>query len=89
MGKIKKEKKDIYNNVKLYIDDSGYKSKFIEEYLGCHPSDISRWISGDRTPSQDRLKKLCEILRSSIAVKHCTMKDLYPDIKWGKSYRSL
>ena len=89
MGKIKEENKSSYNNVKDYIDESGYRSNFIADFVGCHPSDISRWISGERKPSQERLKKLCEIIKSSIAIRKCSMRDLYPDIKWSKSYRSL
>ena len=84
-----KKVNDPYNLVKYYIDESGYRYNFVADYVGCHPSDISRWISGERFPSQDRLKRLCDVIKSSINIKKCSMRDIYPDIKWSKSYRSL
>ena len=84
-----KDNSSSFNLVKHYIEESGYRYNFVAEYVGCHPSDISRWISGERFPSQERLKRLCDVIKSSINVKKCSMKDIYPDIKWSKSYRSL
>ena len=81
--------KQVGNNIKEYIERSGYRTNFLADQVGCHPSDISRWISGERFPSQERLKRLCDVIKSSINVKKCSMKDIYPDIKWSKSYRSL
>ena len=69
-----------YNNIKQYIDKSGYKSKWIAKQIGCFPSDISRYISGERVPNKDRLKKLSKLLK-------CRMKDLYPDLNFYTSYR--
>ena len=64
-----------YNNIKKYIDNSGYKSKWIAEQVGCFPSDISHYISGKRMPNRGRLKRLSHILK-------CRMKDLYPDLRF-------
>ena len=69
------------NNIKEYIDKSGYKSKFIAEQVGCFPSDISHYIAGNRMPNRERLKRLSQILR-------CRMKDLYPSIKYQVTYKS-
>lgn len=69
-----------YNNIKERIGKSGYKSKWIAEQVGCFPSDISRYISGERIPNKERLKKLSKLLK-------CKMKDLYPDLNFYTSYR--
>ena len=69
------------NNIKQYINKSGYKSKFIAEQVGCFPSDISHYIAGNRMPNRERLKKLSQILK-------CRMKDLYPTIKFEVTYKS-
>ena len=70
------------NNIKQYIKESGYKSYFIADKIGCSPSDISRWISGERKPSRERLKKLSQILRTS-------MKNLYPSFEFSREYHRL
>ena len=70
------------NNIKHYIRESGYKSYFIADKIGCSPSDISRWISGERRPSRDRLKKLSQVLRTS-------MKSLYPSFNFRREYHRL
>lgn len=51
------------NNIKEYIEKSGYRSNFIAEKIGCSPSDISHWISGERRPSRERLRLLAKLLR--------------------------
>ena len=51
------------NKIKDYILRSGLKSNFIAKKIGCSPSDISRWISGDRKPSRERLRNLANLLR--------------------------
>ncbi len=70
------------NNIKQYIKESGYKSYFIADKIGCSPSDISRWISGERKPSRERLKKLSQVLRTS-------MKNLYPSFEFSREYHRL
>ena len=51
------------NKIKDYILSSGLKSNFIAKRIGCSPSDISRWISGERKPSRQRLRNLSKLLR--------------------------
>ena len=51
------------NKIKDYILRSGLKSNFIAKKIGCSPSDISRWISGDRKPNRNRLRSLSSLLR--------------------------
>jgi transcriptional regulator with XRE-family HTH domain len=63
------------NNIKEYIEKSGYKSKWIAEQVGCFPSDISHYISGKRMPNRERLRRLSNLLK-------CRMKDLYPDLRF-------
>tara|TARA_Y100000401_G_scaffold73348_1_gene59351 strand:- start:20864 stop:21100 length:237 start_codon:yes stop_codon:yes gene_type:complete len=77
------------NYIKEYISKSGFTSKYVADKVGCHASDISHWISEDRKPSQDRLKKLCETLKSSPEIHKCNMKDLYPNIKFGRTLETL
>ena len=73
--------KERANNIKEYIEKSGYKSKYVAKKVGCFPSDISHYIAGNRMPNRDRLKKLSHLLK-------CRMKDLYPNIKYSVTYRA-
>lgn len=77
------------NYIKEYIGKSGFTSTYVAVKVEVHPSDISHWISGERKPSQDRLKKLCEVLKSSPEISKCNMKDLYPNITFSKLYTKL
>ena len=51
------------NNIKEYILNSGLKSRFIASKIGCSPSDISRWISGESRPNRKRLRDLSKLLK--------------------------
>tara|TARA_R100000808_G_C2153091_1_gene162987 strand:+ start:1426 stop:1656 length:231 start_codon:yes stop_codon:yes gene_type:complete len=73
---------ELENNIKEYIKKSGYKSYFIADKIGCNPSDISRWISGERRPSRERLRRLSKLLR-------IPMKDLYPSFNFSREYHKL
>ena len=64
------------NNIKKVIWNSGYRKNYIAEKIGVPPSHISMWISGDRLPNSDRVRKLCKILG-------CKAADLYPEVKNG------
>ena len=68
------------NNIKEYIDKSGYKSKWIAAQVGCFPSDISHYVAGNRMPNRERLKRLSKILK-------CRMKALYPNLDFYVSCR--
>ena len=59
------------NNIKKVIWKSGYRENFIAEKIGVPPSHISMWISEDRKPSSDRVRKLCKILG-------CKVRDIFP-----------
>ena len=72
--KINQEKK--MNNIKQVIWDSGYRKNYIAEKIGVPPSHISMWISENRVPSKDRVRKLCKIL-------NCKAGDLFPKEKSG------
>ena len=76
--------KQVDNNIKEYIDKSGYRTNFLADQMGCHPSDISHYISGDRLPNRERLSKLCSILKTSPTIKKCNLKDLYPGIRFTR-----
>ena len=60
------------NNIKKVIYDKGLLKNHIARKMGIVPSNISNWISGERTPSKPRIKMLCKILG-------CKEKDLYPE----------
>ena len=77
------------NFIKDYISKSGFTSTYVANKIQVHPSDISHWISGERKPSQERLKKLCDVLKSSPEINKCNMKDLYPNIVFSKVYTKL
>ncbi len=76
--------KQVENKLKEYIHMSGYKTNFLAEQMGCHPSDISHYISGERVPNRDRLSKLCSVLKTSPNIKKCNLKDLYPSIRFTR-----
>ena len=76
------------NKIKEYIKRSGYKNEFIAQELGCHKTEISQWIAERRKPSHERLKKLCDILKSSPKIRKCNMKDLLPNIKFTKTIKN-
>ena len=59
------------NNIKKVIWKSGYRKNYIAKEIGVPPSHISMWISQERTPSPERVRKLCKILG-------CKTVDLYP-----------
>ena len=59
------------NNIKKVIWDSGYRKNYIAEKIGVPKSHISMWISEDRKPNPDRIRKLCKIL-------NCKAGDLFP-----------
>ena len=68
------------NNIKKYINDSGYRSNYVADRIGCSPSDISHWIAGERSPSRERLKKLAKLLR-------VPMNELFPVNNCSRIYR--
>jgi len=59
------------NNIKQVIWKSGYRKNYIAKEIGVPPSHISMWISEDRKPSSDRVRKLCKIL-------NCKVRDIFP-----------
>ena len=76
--------KQVDNNIKEYIERSGYRTNFLAKQIGCHPSDISHYISGDRVPNRERLGRLCSILKTSPEIQKCNQKDLYPSIRFTR-----
>tara|TARA_Y100001973_G_C5082298_1_gene273076 strand:+ start:135 stop:368 length:234 start_codon:yes stop_codon:yes gene_type:complete len=76
------------NNIKEYINKSGYKVEFIAEQIGCHKTEIAQWSSERRKPTRERLRKLCDILLTSPKIKKCNMKDLLPNIKFTKEIKN-
>jgi len=59
------------NNIKQVIWKSGYRKNYIAKEIGVPPSHISMWISEDRKPSSERVRKLCKIL-------NCKVRDIFP-----------
>ena len=68
------------NNIKNYIQKSGVKNTYIANQLGCHKTEISQWIADRRTPNHKRLRMLAHLLK-------CRMLDLYPSIKFNRTYK--
>ena len=67
------------NRIKEVINNSGLKAKYIAEQVGIADTDISNYISEQRSPNHDRLIKLTKVLS-------CTINDLYPNAKRVVSY---
>ena len=51
-----------------FIDKSGYKKKYIAEYLGITPTQLSNWISGRSYPSVPKLYALADLLGVKVDV---------------------
>jgi len=64
------------NNIKECISNRDPKLSAIEiaERVGCSATDISNYISENRTPNSDRVIKLAHVLK-------VTVLDLYPKAK--------
>ena len=62
------------NRIKELLARNGLKVKWIAEQVGCHPTEVSQWIAGRRTPSLRRAIKIASLLA-------CTVEDLFPTIK--------
>ena len=60
------------NNIKKYLDKRGLKSIWVAEQIGCHPSEFSNWVRGERRPNLPRAMKLANLL-------NCKVEDLFPE----------
>ena len=67
------------NRIKEVISSSGLKAKYVAEQVGVADTDISNYISEQRSPNHERLKALTKVLG-------CTINDLYPNAKRVVSY---
>tara|TARA_R100000781_G_scaffold108352_1_gene72867 strand:- start:77 stop:415 length:339 start_codon:yes stop_codon:yes gene_type:complete len=82
IGVNNEEKKlEIYTNtIKEHIIKEGRTGKWLASRIGVHESELSRWIKGERTPNDERLKKLCKLL--------CTSREkLYPNGKLTRKFK--
>ena len=59
------------NRIKELLARNGLKVKWVAEQIGCHPTEVSNWISGRRTPSLPRAIKIANLLG-------CAVEDLFP-----------
>ena len=48
-----------------------FRKSFIAKALGVQRCVISMWISGERTPNSEKVRKLCKLLS-------CKVRDLFP-----------
>ena len=60
----------IMNRIKELLARNGLKVKWLAEQIGCHPTEVSQWIAGRRTPSLPRAIKIASILG-------CAVEDLF------------
>ena len=65
------------NRIKELLARNGLKVKWIAEQIGCHPTEVSNWISGRRTPSLQRAIKIANLLG-------CAVEDLFPTTEQQK-----
>ena len=68
------------NTIKEHIINEGRTGKWLASKIGVHESELSRWIKGERTPSDQRLKKLCKLLGVS-------RQKLYPNGKPTRKFK--
>ena len=59
------------NRIKELLARNGLKVKWIAEQIGCHPTEVSNWISGRRVPNLQRAIKIASLLG-------CAVEDLFP-----------
>ena len=59
------------NRIKELLARNGLKVIWVARQIGCHPTEISNWISGRRNPNLERAIKLANLLG-------CTVEDLFP-----------
>lgn len=59
------------NKIKELLASRGLKVKWVANEIGCHPTEVSNWISGRRMPSLVRAIKLAELV--GVAVE-----DIFP-----------
>ena len=59
------------NRIKELLARNGLKVKWLAEQINCHPTEVSQWIAGRRTPSLPRAIKIASILG-------CAVEDLFP-----------
>ena len=57
--------------IKELLARNGLKVKWVAEQVGCHPTEVSQWIAGRRTPSLPRAIKIANLLG-------CTVEYLFP-----------
>ena len=62
------------NRIKELLARNGLKVKWVAEQIDCHPTEVSQWIAGRRTPSLPRAIKIANLLG-------CTVEYLFPTIK--------
>lgn len=68
------------NTIKEHIIKEGRTGKWLASQIGVHESELSRWIKGERIPTEERLKKLSKLL--------CTSRqNLYPNGKPTRKFK--
>jgi len=58
--------KQLANNIRYYITASAYRPSEISRTLGVDKSAISRWMSGERTPTAQNLIELADLLQIEV-----------------------
>ena len=58
------------NRIKELLARNGLKVKWVAGQIGCHPTEVSNWISGRRIPSLSRAIKIASLLG-------CAVEDLF------------
>ena len=58
------------NRIKELLARNGLKVKWVAEQIDCHPTEVSQWIAGRRTPSLPRAIKIANLLG-------CTVEELF------------
>lgn len=59
---------NIHENIKKARKAAGVTQKELAEIIGVYQKDISRWESGERTPSVEALAGICKALKVSANV---------------------
>ena len=54
------------NKIKETLAKKGLKGSWLADQIGCHPTEISQWISGRRKPNLTKAIKVANVLNCSV-----------------------
>ena len=69
--------KSIGERIRSALSNSGISQNELADKVGVAPATISRWMSGQRTPDANDIKKLCAAMKCSADYLLCFSSEIY------------